>query len=465
MYHRNKTKIVIIGAGITGLGAAVRLQELGHSEHLIIESESEVGGLSRSFRDDAGFTWDLGGHINFSHYADYDRRLDAVLPGGWLWHNRESWIWLKGRFIPYPFQYNVHHLDGPEQQEILEDLRLAASRSNSGIDRNFETWIFDTFGAGIARLFMIPYNFKVWGYPAAEMSSVWIGERVSRPDFHRIEENIRLARDDISWGPNNRFRFPLEGGTGATCKAFARQIPPQHFRLNDPVVGIDPARRIVRLKSGNRLGYDIVLNTMPLDHCVGLCDGIAPQIRNAVTALRHSSVHVIGIGIRGNPPDSLRTKCWMYFPEDRSPYYRVTVFSNYSPHNVPPDGSHWSLMAEVCDSPHRPVEGAALPKAVIKSLQDDRLIRDPRAIISIWHRREEYAYPTPTLERDQALAAIHPVLESGRIFSRGRFGGWKYEVSNMDHSFMQGVEWVNWLVSGEPETTYKEPARINRNLS
>ncbi len=30
-------------------------------------------------------------------------------------------------------------------------------------------------------------------------------------------------------------------------------------------------------------------------------------------------------------PDDLATKCWMYFPEDNAPFYRATVFSNYSP--------------------------------------------------------------------------------------------------------------------------------------
>lgn len=64
-----------------------------------------------------------------------------------------------------------------------------------------------------------------------------------------------------------------------------------------------------------------------------------------------------------------------------------------------------------------------------------------------------YSYPVPTLGREKALAVIQPYLESRLVYSRGRFGAWKYEVGNMDHSFMQGVELVDMLLSGKPEHT------------
>ena len=75
-------------------------------------------------------------------------------------------------------------------------------------------------------------------------------------------------------------------------------------------------------------------------------------------------------------------------------------------------------------------------------------------IATRWQYLADYAYPVPTLGRDAALAAIQPRLEALGIFSRGRFGGWKYEVGNMDHSVMQGVELADRLVTGTPETTY-----------
>jgi len=56
----------------------------------------------------------------------------------------------------------------------------------------------------------------------------------------------------------------------------------------------------------------------------------------------------------------------MYFPEDNCPFYRVTVFSNYSPNNVPDIKTHWSLMAEVSESPHKPVDQAGLWEQVLR---------------------------------------------------------------------------------------------------
>ena len=72
-------KYLIIGAGPTGLGAAIRLQELGENSFAVLEANDYVGGLSASFKDEHGFTWDIGGHVIFSHYPYFDQLLDKAL--------------------------------------------------------------------------------------------------------------------------------------------------------------------------------------------------------------------------------------------------------------------------------------------------------------------------------------------------------------------------------------------------
>ena len=81
-------KIVIIGAGPTGLGAAYRLKELGYTNFELYERSPQIGGLASSFTDSAGFTWDIGGHVMFSHYKYYDDVFDKLMGSDFQLNNR-----------------------------------------------------------------------------------------------------------------------------------------------------------------------------------------------------------------------------------------------------------------------------------------------------------------------------------------------------------------------------------------
>src|SRR5690242_5079458 len=87
---------LIIGAGPTGLGAAWRL---AHSRvhgappsWLLVDAAPTAGGLAGSVVDAAGFTWDLGGHVLYSHYAEFDTLLDDLIDD-WEEHERAGWVW------------------------------------------------------------------------------------------------------------------------------------------------------------------------------------------------------------------------------------------------------------------------------------------------------------------------------------------------------------------------------------
>src|SRR5262245_28917811 len=283
-------RVLILGAGPTGLGAAYRLQELGFDNFQILESSPSPGGLAASAVDPEGFTWDLGGHVQFSHYAYYDAVLDTALADEWLWHDRESWVWLRGRFVPYPFQNNIHRLEREDMEHALRGLEHAAARRRSKPAANFGDWIHTTFGEGIAQMFLYPYNFKVWGVPPEHMGVGWMGERVAIPDIARIRKNIAEQRDDVSWGPNNRFRFPRRGGTGAIWQRVGEVIHPAHRLFEHRMIRIDPSGRTVTVANGRTMRYDTLITSVPLDVLVESCDGLSAQTRRAAETLVHSAV-------------------------------------------------------------------------------------------------------------------------------------------------------------------------------
>lgn len=330
---------------------------------------------------------------------------------------------------------------------------------------------------------MRPYNYKVWAVKTTRMQCKWLGERVAAPDLKTVTKNLILQKPAGNWGPNATFRFPARGGTGGIWIAVANTLPKEKLLLGaqNTVVKVDADKRIVTLKSGKTIQYGRLVSTMAVDHlaeAIGDKDLIA-----ASKELFYSTTHVIGIGIRGKRPERIGDKCWLYFPEPDSPFYRATIFSNYSPYNQPADdvllptlykadgsapdtkepqpGPYWSLMMEVSQSADKPLDVENILKDTIQGCINTTLLRPGDEIVSTYHRAFDHGYPTPTLERDAALEKLLPKLLEKGIYSRGRFGSWKYEVGNQDHSFQLGVEAVDAILNGSVELTLNYPDFVN----
>lgn len=462
----HSARFVIIGAGPTGIGAAYHLKQKGIEDFLILEKEAYAGGLASSFVDDQGFTWDIGGHVQFSHYDYFDRAMvDALGENGWLVHERESWAWMQNRFVPYPVQNNLRYLPPEETLKCVKGLLRRPLTSDGKLARlptNFKDWMLSLFGEDFSKLFMIPYNSKVWAYGPEKMQYGWVGERVSVPSLERILENIIYQKDDLSWGPNHTFQFPKKGGTGAIWKSLAGKLGPSKIRYWSEVQSINTLKKQIRLKTGEIIQYENCLSTLPLTQLVRMIEPQAPaEMLELSSQFLFSSSNIVGLGLKGQPPENLSKKCWMYFPESNCPFYRVTVFSNYSPQNVPDSDQYWSLMTETSESSDR-----VLPKNLIEdTIQgalNTGLIENRSQVVSTWKFRANHGYPTPFLDRNQLLDRIIPWMDQTGVHTRGRFGGWKYEVSNQDHSFMQGVEWAEKCLNpSAKEQTYFDPEYVN----
>ena len=128
----DQLKIIIIGSGPSGLGAAWRLNELGCTDWTLVDRAEHPGGLSMSIMDEKGFTWDLGGHVLFSHYDYFDKVCNECLGDRWVEHVREAWCWMRDRWIPYPFQNNIWRLPANDLTKCIVKSLCIRTTSRSG---------------------------------------------------------------------------------------------------------------------------------------------------------------------------------------------------------------------------------------------------------------------------------------------------------------------------------------------
>lgn len=466
--------VLIVGAGPTGIGAGWRIQELHRlglnaiHDWLLVEQCDVPGGMAASSRDTQGFIWDIGVHVIYSHYPYFNGFLKDVLGAAILEHPRKGWVWLGGGYIPFPLQNNLQRL--PPHDLLACVASFPSTARSAEVPANFSQWLNQNFGTALADLFFLPYAYKMWAYPAEKLATAWT-ERKSSSKYQNVQrtsllpllENLILQQDTPGWEGAVPFPYPAKGGAGALWSEAFLRLPGPHKKLGTRLLAIDTASRIATLSSGERVQYASLLSSMPLDaFLMCLDDGFRAKLPALV--LKHSSSHVIGVGVHGQVPEVLRDKFWIQFAQLDLPFFRVSITSNYSPDNVPTPGEFWSMMCEVSESPLKPVDQETVVVDVIAALRRVGLLAKEHEIASTWHRHIPYGYPVPCLERDVFMSETQALLKERGIYSRGRFGGWKYEVSNQDNAFMQGVEAIDNMVLGTEELTYMHPELVCQTI-
>ena len=193
------------------------------------------------------------------------------------WQDREAWVYSKSVYTRYPFQGALYGLPPDVMKECIigaiearfgsltaarqpvgaraarappvtgrrrarprrstiaartasakrrrRSVGCRARRTASARPRNFEEFIYQVWGAGVAKHFAIPYNRKLWTVPLTEMETSWLGGRVPLPD---LEEMIEGALQPVPkpHGPERALRLSaarrLPGADGRLPAAFSR---------------------------------------------------------------------------------------------------------------------------------------------------------------------------------------------------------------------------------------------------
>lgn len=419
-------RIAILGAGLTGLSAAYHLRD-GYD---VFEQDSRAGGLCRTMRRN-GFLFDYTGHLLHVRHNSTKQLIQRLLPDHYNLFSRKASIYSHGGYVKYPFQANIHGLPPEVVKECIigfvKTLQNVQQEEKASTSKPFpfKDWVLDTFGTGIAKHFMFPYNQKLWKISLEELSADWVSWSIPKPTLDEFL-NGALGIKNRDFGYNPTFFYPKTGGAEQLPMAFLRHLQSERIHYMKKAVEIDTEEQWIHFEDQSTYHYDALISTIPLKHLVEIIRDVPEHVFRAGKQLRYISVYDVNIGI--NRPN-ISDKHWIYFPEPEFLFYRIGFPMNFSA-NVAPEGCS-SMYIEVSVLPEETITEQTLLDGVYDGLQRCGLLKETDETLVCDVVRIEYAYVLYDLNRTQALNTIIPYLQQQHIYSTGRYGSWEY-------SFMEG---------------------------
>jgi protoporphyrinogen oxidase len=496
-----KRVAVIAGAGPAGLTAAYELLQRTDLCPLVFESDTQVGGISRTIHY-RGNRMDLGGHRFFSKSDWVMNWWQSILPvqdgattelayqglrtqftpttssvahrdNVMLVRPRLSRILYRRRFYDYPLRLNWRTL---ANLGVPYTASIAASYAKSRVLRRspevtLEDFLVNRFGEQLYRTFFKDYTEKVWGVPCHEISAEWGAQRikglsVGKALQHALSRPFRSSADAGQKGTETslieRFLYPKFGPgqmweeVGARVQSAGGAIHLRHkvtaiHRESNRITAVD-----VRDSSGQvrRVACDFFISTMPVKELTQMLQPQDPQVASIAAALPYRDFMTAGLLVRrmrtgdrlaspnGMPPDN-----WIYVQEPDVKLGRLQIFNNWSPALVADPGSIWlgleyfcaqgDALWELADDSFLDLAARELARIGLISLED---VVDGTVV------RVPKAYPA-YFGAYSGIGRVRSYLDGfSNLFAVGRNGMHRY--NNQDHSMLAAKAAVDAIAAG-----------------
>lgn len=421
----NERPVVVLGAGLTGMSAALALRDR-QIDHAIFEKHDHVGGLASTISE-GNYQFDCTGHLLHLSNPERHARILSLLDEPPLEIKRRSLVYSEGVYTRYPYQSNTHGLPAETAYHCLVDFVRANALSNKPAAQNFEDYCRLHFGQAIAERFMLPYNRRLWGVEPSEITTSWCERFVPIPTLEDVVAGaVGHARRELGYNVSG---FYPKRGIGELSSALGRQL--NSLKLRSAARHVDVRRRRVHFDDVT-IGYHVLISTLPITVLLSLMSDVPEDVSKAGHQLRCAPLYYLDVALRRQPCIDMH---WVYVPEDRFPFYRVGNYAAFSP-EMAPNGAA-SLYVELVERKATPELDRVWP-ATEAALLEMRLISSPDDVVFCRVRRIDHAYVIYDRKRDAALARIRAYLESVGILSVGRYGGWNY--SSMQDALEFGMQ-------------------------
>jgi protoporphyrinogen oxidase len=400
--HNQRKIAVIAGAGPAGLTAALELLRRSDIVPVVLEADTQVGGISKTINYH-GNRMDLGGHRFFSKsdwvmrwwqeilpvaegqtqpsgalrisYQGQSRDLtpEGLAPASseavMLVRQRLSRIFYRRRFFDYPLTLNA---STGKNLGLLEAFKIGlsygAARLNSrSPETTLEDFFINRFGARLYRTFFKDYTEKVWGVPCQEISAEWGAQRIkglsiatairhalSRPFRSPVDTSQRHTENSLierflypKFGPGQMWEEVAQRVTklGGAVHLRQRVVATEH--VADKVISVDVFDETAG--AVRRVPCDYFLSSMPVKDLIAMLRPDDAHIAQIAADLPYRSLMTVGLLLRSMRGHPAPADNWIYIQEPDVRIGRLQIFNNWSPALVADPKTVWLGLEYFCD--------------------------------------------------------------------------------------------------------------------
>ncbi|MBI4147780.1 FAD-dependent oxidoreductase [Candidatus Woesearchaeota archaeon] len=430
---------VILGGGITGLGAGYFLARAG-KQVVVVEKRESGGGMAGSFVH-RGFVCDVGPHKLYSVLPGVMALYKDLLGEECLTVEKKNSLRLCGSYFSFPVRPLQFAVRFPKITAARCGLSYAMTfLKPSSVPVTYEDYFLAGFGRAAYRLLFEGFCWKVWGNPR-EISAELARRRIPVPSIKEFIKNMVVSKQKPEVSADV-FYYP-RGGVGRVCDRLAEHV----LKAGAVEYGSQPSRlvvrdgRVVEIEVRRAIGKSVihdpetVTSTLYLQDLLSLFDPPPPEnVLQAAERLRYRSLLLVYVFV--NRPRVLDDH-WIFFPEREFVFNRVSEQKNFSAHVAPADKTF--LVAEISgdlndflwNMPEKQLADVAITDLVKAGLIASTDV-DGTHIVRI-----DRMYPVYDLEYRKNLRIVLDWLHSiENFYTIGRQGLFAY--TNTDHSLDMG---------------------------
>lgn len=395
-------RIVILGAGPAGLGAAYRLRVAGLASVTVLEQKASVGGNAGSF-EVAGQRVDFGSHrLHPACEPQIMEDIHRFLGDDLLTRPRHGRIRLRGRWVHFPLRPLdlLFRLDRPFALGALRDaFGRITGRGRDGEDDSFASVLLARLGPTICEQFYFPYARKIWGLEPEALSATQAHRRVAANSVGKLVRKVLGGLPGVRSVGFSHFYYPRQG-FGRICEAYAEEArrAGAELLLGRRVTAVerDEGRDVWRIvaegEEGRReLEADAVWSTIPITALAGIIRPAPPsEVREAAMRMDYRAMLLVYLTL---PRDRFTEYDAHYFPGPEISITRLSETKNYAALQEPRDRT--TLCAELPCAPDDEMWSLgdeALGAVVLRDLETAG-IRPAEPPIGVTVRRLRHAYP------------------------------------------------------------------------